>query len=104
MGVAEHLIKKNLEGGTALHHATLRNQVKIAKAVIVAGVDIDAQEKTFNMTALHMAVILDRLEIGQILLEAGANINIKCGSEYTALELADNHFEFAEMMRRKGFY
>ena len=98
---AENVNEKNRLGWTALHYAAQLDEVEIAKAVIKAGVDIDAKSR-FGITALHDAAIRNRLKIGQVLIEAGARLNIKYRNK-TALEFAVyyNSGGFAEMLRKK---
>merc|ERR1712098_206243 len=123
---AEYVAENNKCGWTALHQAVALNDVEIARALIVAGVDIDEQTNTDALvqsmqaktgwlhmgdhTALHQAAWFNRLEIGRLLVDAGANFNKKWdwGSAYvnedlTALQIAfnRNNGEFAEMLLKK---
>jgi ankyrin repeat protein len=79
-----------------------KSDAKIAKAMIEAGVDVDAKDN-FGGTALYFAVVCNDLEIGKMLIEANAGLNVKCGWKPNALELAVdiNHGEFAEMLRKQ---
>jgi ankyrin repeat protein len=98
---AENVTDKNQYEETPLHLATILEEVEIAKAVIEAGVDIDAKDDC-DETALHFAAFLNRLEIGRVLIEAGADLNLKnCWNE-TAWKIAvdQNHAAFAEMLRK----
>jgi len=101
---AENVTNKNEFGWTVLHYATQRSEVTIAKAVIEAGVNIDATTNV-GLTALHWTAIRNDLQIGRALVEADADLNIKY--EYwqnktaLAMAVACNHNEFAEMLRKK---
>merc|ERR1712098_995452 len=104
---AENVTEKNRFGDTPLHKAVFWADSEIAKAVIEAGVDIDAKDE-FGMTALHLAVRRNDLEIGKLLTDSGARLNIRSGCVETpkfetALRHAVHfdHREFAEMLRKK---
>lgn len=109
---AENVTEKaKICGWTALHCAVGSNEVEIAKAVIDAGVEIDAKaelsDKYYDITALHCAAIRNYLEIGRALIEAGADLNIKCAindcKDVTVFEIAvtTNHAAFADMLCKK---
>jgi len=87
---------------TSLHFAARMNEVKIASALIEAGVDINAKDDD-GWTALHFAAGNDNLEIGKVLVDAGADLNIESINNETALQFAEryNHGIFATMLRKK---
>jgi ankyrin repeat protein len=98
--VAENIIGTDSVGRTSLHWATIANGVRIAKALIEAGVDIDVQDHN-ETTALHLAVLWDNLETGKILIEAGADL-YKIYRGQTALEIAErNRLSIAILLRKK---
>jgi serine/threonine-protein phosphatase 6 regulatory ankyrin repeat subunit B len=104
---AENITETNRCAETALHRAVYWSDVEVAKAVIHAGVDIDAKDE-FGLTALHRSEFGNDLKIGKLLIESGARLNIRSGCVYTpkfesALKHAvyHNHHKFAEMLRKK---
>lgn len=104
---AENITEKaTICGWTALHCAVGTNEVEIAKAVINAGVNIDAKTELVEITALHYAAITNCLEVGRMLVEAGADTDINCTigdcEGVTAMEIAlvKNHAAFAEILSK----
>ena len=111
---AQNVDEKTEYGMTALHSATNCNEVEVAKALVEAGVDINAQTHC-GATALFFAAICDRLEIGKVLVDEGADLGLKAvrifrqnpGWQYrknstTALQIAEdfNHGTFVKMLRK----
>ena len=77
---------------------------EVAKALIEAGVDVEAKTlNRFGSTALHFAAIWNRLEIGRMLIDAGADVRAKDYNGDTPLDDAKrhNHAKFAEMLQEK---
>jgi hypothetical protein len=74
--------KTNWLGETALHRAAgWRCDANVARALIEAGVDVDAQDNDHSgQTALHKAAEINNLEIGKVLIEAGATMEILLNS------------------------
>lgn len=103
------------EGNTVLHryvnHRTLRGSGHhgtnndIVKALIDAGVNINAQNK-FGVSALHDAVYysFDDTEIVKTLINAGADINMVDNDGETALHIAarQHHYEIVKYLIDAG--
>merc|ERR1712098_153208 len=99
---AENVSEKDAHGWTALYHAAYENLPEVAKALIEAKVDVNA-ECTSGWTALHGAARNNCLEIGRMLIDADANVNAKDSCQYTPLDVAKwkKHLKFAEMLLKK---
>lgn len=67
----------NYKGFTALQYAIMYDKPKIAKMLIQAGANINAQTLTDGRTALHFAIQSRSPTILQALLQAGAHLNVK---------------------------
>lgn len=101
---AENVATADESKYTALHHAVKWNDVEITKAVLAAGVDINARtgHALLRSTALHIAARLNHLEIGKLLVEAGADQNAKSKiTNYTALQIATilGNEKFAKLLK-----
>jgi ankyrin repeat protein len=100
---ARNVDEKTISKKTALHYATVRNKIEITKAVIEAGVDMDAKDN-YGFAPLHYAAHGNLLKIGQMLVDAGASLEIKTeGSNETALKISLRYGDkkFPEMLCKK---
>jgi ankyrin repeat protein len=74
-------------GQTALHVASIWGCTEVARLLIEAGADVDAQNK-FGITPLASAAGKDRLQVAKLLLENGADPRLRSANGMTALEVA----------------
>ena len=81
------IINKPYYGDTAVILASDRDHNKIAKILIEAGANVNAQNDT-GYTALLTATRRDNPELVKILIEAGANVNTQDNGGETALIMA----------------
>merc|ERR1712098_149492 len=102
---AENVDETDVDGFTALHHATYENLLEIAKALIEAHVDVNAQTR-YGFTALHIAAIKNRLEIGKMLIDAGASVYVRNAHQNTPLDSANGMLwrreEFIKMVQKQN--
>merc|ERR1712034_86478 len=98
--IAENVDDKDLWERTTLHRAASSNEIEVARAVLEAGVNIDATD--YYGTALHHAVLYGLLEIGKFLIDAGADLKIKTRHKHTTMQIAEryNRRAFVEMLRK----
>jgi len=101
--VAENITEKTNCGTTPLHVAVTVNEVEIAKAVIEAGVDIDAKPEDglqLGMTPLHLVAIRGSYAVARVLIGAGAQLDF----EMTALHWAAilNYLEIGRVIVEGG--
>lgn len=94
--IVDHLIaagcdvnKVNKKGEHPLFSAILsRVDIKIVRALIEAGSNLDLKEKTLQLTSLHEAIIQHYTEAALLLIESGCDINARNGKEQTPLYTA----------------
>lgn len=94
--IVDHLIaagcdvnKVNKKGEHPLFSAILsRVDIKIVRALIKAGSNLDLKEKTVQLTSLHEAIIQHYTEAALLLIESGCDINARNGKEQTPLYTA----------------
>jgi hypothetical protein len=98
---AQNVDKRTKLEETALYCAARANEVEIAKAVIEAGVDINAKKHCNSWTALHCAALNGHLNIGKLLIESGADTKIESRHKHSALQLAEifRNGEFTELAK-----
>ena len=87
-------------GFTALHKASCRDLLDVARALLDAGADIDAKNKNNNRTPLQMCLVygknlyVDKWDkespVAPLLVERGASLNVKDGDGWTPLMHAVN--------------
>ncbi|WP_438456580.1 ankyrin repeat domain-containing protein [Wolbachia endosymbiont of Kerria lacca] len=65
----------NEDGDTALHLATIKDDLNTVKYLVEKGADVDVKNK-YGATPLHAASIRGNLEIAQFLIDHGANVNV----------------------------
>merc|ERR1712098_745751 len=73
---AENVDEKCCHEFTAMHRATIMNLPQVARALIEAGVDVNAKNR-WGETALHYAAFNNHLQIGRMLIDAGAGVRQK---------------------------
>ena len=95
---------KNKGGYTALHLASKKGHVEVAKVLLEAKAAVAAASKS-GKTALHyVADYNGNLDLAKALLDAGAAVNAKDGKNKTSLDYAvsKKRTELEEMLRSKG--
>eukprot|EP00937_MAST-01D_sp_MAST-1D-sp2_P002832 g2832.t1 len=86
-----------IEGGTALHDAAERGNMKCVIKLLDAGVAVDQLNTDTGYTALMWASVGGRTEVVQLLLSKGADKSLKNGSGKTALDIA-NEYKHAKVV------
>ncbi len=87
----------------ALHNAVQAGDIEVLKAMLAAGVDLDARDSR-SWTALMHAVNQGSPLLVSMLLEAGADVNIRALDGATALFMAaaHGHTEIIELLMKAG--
>jgi ankyrin repeat protein len=90
-------------GLTALHLASSRGHLQVAKLLLENGAKIN-QKGMFDKTALHLAATNGHFAVAELLLENGAVIDLKHSRGFTALHLAveNSKLELAELLLENG--
>ena len=90
-------------GLSALHRASERGRVEVAKVLLQHGATVDRPSKT-GQGPLHLAAGRGRLEICRILLDAGADPLMADNNGWQALHTAAarNHTLVAQLIARRG--
>jgi ankyrin repeat protein len=81
------LINKKPPSKRSFFEAVKRDDIITVKALIVAGADINASDKSAE-TPLHIAAVRGYDEITSLLIDEGANVNARDGRELTPLHAA----------------
>merc|ERR1712098_28769 len=97
---AENVDEKCCHEFTAMHRATIMNLPQVARALIEAGVDVNAKNR-WGETALHYAAFNNHLQIGRMLIDAGAGVRAEDEDNRIMLDWAKPNGEFAEMLQEK---
>ena len=86
-----------------LRRAASAGWLETVKALIAAGVDIDAGDPS-DATALHWAAVNNRLEVVKYLVEQGADVNAEHDGGHTAKDVAagEGHTEVVEYLESVG--
>lgn len=80
------------DGFTALHFAAFFAQSAAARALVVAGADVNAVARnSFKVAPLHSAVSSSDVETVRLLIEHGADVNAPQQQGFTALQAAAGH-------------
>lgn len=93
MDVKNHLLlgedvnRKNKQGWTPLHFATVRGKTECAEVLVARGARLDERTGT-EKTALHFAADRGFLEIVRLLVESGADIGAVDNEGWTPLHYA----------------
>ncbi|NWI98852.1 NFKB1 factor, partial [Crypturellus undulatus] len=79
----------NSEGLSAIHMVVMANSVSCLRQLIVAGVNVNAQEQKSGRTALHLAVEQENIPLaGCLLLEGDADVDSTTYDGTTPLHIA----------------
>ena len=91
---------------TALHMAAARGSVDIARLLIDAGADVEAETGMGQGKAhpLHLAAEFDRAAVAALLLEHGAKVDVRDSRSNTALLIAakSGYADVVEVLLRAG--
>ena len=104
--IVEHSQDVNAQGmdkETALHLASLRGHVDVAKLLLKHGADIEAQDDD-ERTPLHLASRVGHVEIARVLLEHGADTEARDYTRRTPLSLVSEYgrVEVARVLFKHG--
>lgn len=93
----------NSDGNTALHYAAHHGYLKLAKALIEKGANVNAMNRV-RSSPLHVAVRYNRPDIVQLLLENDADPNQLGQFSHSALTLAatQNFYNIAKILIDNG--
>lgn len=91
--------QKDKDGYTALHRATIDNNLEAANVLIKKGANIHLTESR-SVNAFLWAVIASNLEIAQLLLDHGADVNSVDNDGESALGIAihNNHYAMVRLL------
>lgn len=81
------LLVKNPPSQESFIEAIKKNDIIIVKALIDAGADINARNRT-GLTPLHVAALTGQKAAVELLIDKGANINAKNENGVTPLQMA----------------
>jgi cytohesin len=89
---------------TLLHWATMNNHPELAKVLIDAGADVNAEEGEDKDTPLHNAVWHGYIELAKALIDAGADVNAENKWKSTPLHNAAwyQHPELVKVLIEAG--
>ncbi|QBG47646.1 hypothetical protein EGM51_09665 [Verrucomicrobia bacterium S94] len=79
--------RKNKQGWTPLHFATVRGQTECAEVLVAKGAELDERTGTLK-TPLHLAADRGYLEIVKLLAESGADLGAEDDEGWTPLHYA----------------
>jgi len=82
---------KDNRGFAPIHEAALQNNVKLIKALIERGADVNSGKTEKNGTPLHFAIYSEHYEVADCLLDHGADVNATCDN------FIDSKIEYHEL-------
>lgn len=82
-----NLPSQDIASSFPLHTATQGNMELISKLLILAGADVNVQQKN-GYTPLHLAAVNGNIDLIILLLEHGANVRLQNDTYQTAADLA----------------
>lgn len=99
----EELIIKKLPSQRSFNEAIKRDDFITVKALIEAGVDVNALNKS-GEAPLHIAAVIGYQKITALLIAEGANVNARNGRKLTPLHAAawGDHSEIVALLITKG--
>lgn len=94
---------RNIAGEAALHRAVEKGLRRVARALLVAGAQVDARAKN-GETALHLASLHHEPDFTDLLLAAGADVRAVTADGETALHWAvlSGHIVIAQRLIARG--
>ena len=94
---------KDADCKTPLHHAAENGDIKMAKALIDAGADVNAKDRLVGKTPLRHAAENGDMKMAKALIDAGADVNAK-DRFFTLLHIAagNGHTETAQTLIDAG--
>ena len=88
----------DVDGWTALHHATWHNQTDVIKRLLHEGADVNRHNGYFQETPLHFAARDSNTGAVRLLLDNGPDINVKNIDNLTPLDEAQKGSEVESLL------
>jgi ankyrin repeat protein len=92
---------KDKKGRTPLFGAAQDGQKEIAELLIANGADVNAKYLDRSVP-LHLATMFGQKEVVKILIEEGGDVNAINADGHTPLDMAEDHPEVANLLRKHG--
>ena len=86
-----------VNGGTALHYATVSNRIDVIKLLLREGADVNKQDDDKN-TPLHWAARYNYTEVARLLIQNRADVNIRNYLNNTPLDDARKGSEVERLL------
>jgi len=85
----------------SIHDAACTGNIGAVKQHIVAGTDVNAKYLDRSVP-LHLATMFGQKEVVKILIEEGGDVNAINADGHTPLDMAEDHPEVANLLRKHG--
>src|SRR5262249_9413387 len=98
-----HALNSEGLGETPLHIASKKGEKEIADELLLAGADVNAQNR-WHVTPLHFAADAGHISIVELLIKNRANLNVKDHLDMTPLHFAcrKGHVAIVDLIVKNG--